>query len=79
MTIDTVQKRILELLERETGSQYTLDQDLMEEGCLSSLELMGLIASVEAEFRVKIPSRDLRFVATAEDLAELVCKKAGLP
>lgn len=78
MNKEAVQEKILELLNRETGNTYTLDQDLMEEGCLSSLELMNLIVGVEAEFQVKIPSRELRVVATAEDLAELVCERVGI-
>lgn len=78
MKKEAIQARILEMLERVTGSAYAPDQDLMEEGGLSSLELMNLIVGVEQEFHVKIPSRKLRLVATAEDLAELVWEKAGL-
>ena len=78
MSKEAVQERILEMLSQATGNTYTLDQDLMEEGCLSSIELMDLIMGVEREFRVKIPSRKLQVVATAEDLVELVCERAGI-
>ncbi|MCI8511928.1 MAG: hypothetical protein HFE83_08030 [Lachnospiraceae bacterium] len=75
MKREAVQDRILEMLEQVTGNPYTLDQDLMEDGSLSSLELMNLIVGVEQEFRVKIPSRKLRFVATAADLVDLICER----
>lgn len=78
MNKKTVQEKILEMLSKATGNTYALDQDLMEEGCLSSIELMELIVGVEQEFRVKIPSRKLRFVVTVEDLVELVCERAGI-
>lgn len=78
MKKEMVQRRILEMLNKITGNAYTLKQDLMEEGSLSSLELMELLVNVEQEFRVKIPTRTLRYVSTAEDLVELICGKAGI-
>ena len=36
---------------------------------------MSLLSALEDEYGVKIPSRDLRFVATVSDLADLVWGK----
>lgn len=77
MNQETIQTRILEMLQKATGETYAPDQDLMGEGCLSSLELMELLVNAEQEFHVKIPTRMLRFVATAADLAQLICEMAG--
>ena len=49
--------------------------DLMDEAGLSSIEVMALLSSLEEAYGIKIPSRELRFVATVEDLAELVWGK----
>lgn len=73
-----VEEKILEMLRKTTGNTYDLEQDLMGEGCLSSIELMELIVDVEQEFKIKIPSRKLRFVVTVEDLVGLVCERAGI-
>ena len=78
MSKETVLNRILEMLNKITDTDYLPYQDLMEEGGLSSLELMELIVGMEQEFHIKIPTRKLRLVATAEDLAGLVCEGEGI-
>ncbi|MCM1134492.1 MAG: acyl carrier protein [Clostridium sp.] len=78
MNKETILRYVLERLHKITDRNYMPDQDLMEEGGLSSLELMELIVNVEQEFQVKIPTRMLRFVETAEDLVKLVCEKKGI-
>lgn len=49
--------------------------DLMEGAGLSSIEVMELFSALEDTYKVKIPSRELRFVATVEDLVDLVWGK----
>lgn len=49
--------------------------DLMDEIGFSSIEVMELVSYVEEDFGVRITSRDLRKVATPEDLAELIAGK----
>ena len=47
----------------------------LEEAGLSSIEVMELFSALEDVYKVKIPARELRFVATVEDLADLVWGK----
>ena len=67
MSKETVLNRILEMLNKITDTDY-----------LPYLELMELIVGMEQEFHIKIPTRKLRLVATAEDLAGLVCEGEGI-
>lgn len=53
----------------------TVDMDLMDEIGFSSIEVMELIAWAEETFGIKISSRDLRLVATPEDLVDMIEKK----
>ena len=70
--LKTVQEAVMQITGREDCSP---EMDLMEEAGLSSIEVMRLLSALEDRFGVKIPSRDLRFVATVEDMADLVLKK----
>ena len=61
MSKETVLNRILEMLNKITDTDYLPYQDLMEEGGLSSLELMELIVGMEPCLLYTSPSpRDTR-------------------
>lgn len=67
-----IMKQIRQMPDR---GDCTADMDLMDEIGFSSIEVMELVAYVEEDFGVHITSRDLRRVATPEDLAELIAGK----
>ncbi len=55
--------------------ELDMDMELIDEIGLSSIDVMDLVSRCEAEFRIKITSRDLRVVYTPGDLADLVEEK----
>ena len=67
-----IMQQIRQMPDRE---ECTGDMDLMDEIGFSSIEVMELVSYVEEDFGVRITSRDLRKVATPEDLAELIAGK----
>lgn len=70
--LENVQNMVGRLSDRE---ECPPDLDLMDEAGLSSIEIMELLCSLEDTYGVKIAPRDLRLVATVEDLAGLVWEK----
>ncbi len=54
---------------------YSSDMDLSDDLGLSSIDIMSLLVACEKKFSVKISARELRGVATPEDLAELIVSK----
>lgn len=70
--LENVQNMVGRLSDRE---ECPPDLDLMDEAGLSSIEIMELLCSLEDTYGVKIAPRDLRLVATVEDLAGLVWGK----
>ena len=70
--LEKVQRMVCQISGREDCPP---EMDLMDEAGLSSIEIMSLLSALEDEYGVKIPSRDLRFVATVSDLADLVWGK----
>lgn len=69
---EKIMKQIRQMPDRE---ECTADMDLMDEIGFSSIEVMELVSYMEEDFGVRITSRDLRKVATPEDLAELIADK----
>lgn len=70
--LESVQKMVGQLSDRE---ECPPDLDLMDEADLSSIEIMELLCRLEDMYGIKIAPRDLRLVATVEDLAGLVWEK----
>jgi acyl carrier protein len=84
-TNDTVAERVAALVRKALDKQsidkpITTDEDLRRSG-LSSLGLVNLMLSVETEFDLKIPERDMtpaNFRSIAR-IAELVCALSPQP
>ena len=68
-----IEDKIMKIILGMPGHEdCTADMDLMDEIGFSSIEVMELVSYVEEVFGVRITSRDLRRIATPEDLAELI-------
>ena len=68
-----IEEKIMKIILGMSGHEVcTADMDLMDEIGFSSIEVMELVSYVEEVFGVRITSRDLRRIATPEDLAELI-------
>ena len=78
MKREDVQSMVLKLVSEVSGlDTCSLEMDLVDEVGLSSIAVMELLSVLEDQYKIKIPARELRFVATIDDLAELVWKKAA--
>lgn len=65
--------KVFTMIRKSIGEEEcSTDMDLMDDIGLSSIDVMDLIAKCEAEFRIKISSRDLRKVYTPGDLIDLI-------
>lgn len=56
-------------------NEYKGDMDLSDELGLSSIDIMSLLTACEKKFSVKIPAKQLRMIATADDLADYIESK----
>ena len=78
MTRESIEKKILQVVCEISGmEECTLEMDLMDEVGMSSIAVMELICALEEEYGVKIPARALRFVATVEDMVDLVVERVS--
>ena len=57
------------------ADEYRGDMDLSDDLGLSSIDIMGLLTACEKKFSVKIPAKQLRMIATADDLADYIESK----
>lgn len=77
MKRENLEEKITFFIERmadmaESELDMDMDMELIDEIGLSSIDVMELVAECEAEFGIKINSRDLRAVYTPGDLVDLV-------
>ena len=82
MERDKIAAILLELLEEETGEEYTdLDdsQQLRDGLNLDSVDMMGLVLRIENHFDIEIASDDLEGIEQVGQLLSLLQAKLGEP
>lgn len=78
MNRDEIQTTVLHLVsEIAEKPDCTPDLDLMDDLGFSSIAVMELISALEEQYSIKIPPRQLRFVATVADLVDLIAEKTA--
>lgn len=78
MKREELQNVVCKLVSEISGlEECAPEMDLMDEAGLSSIAVMELLSVLEDMYKIKIPARELRFVATVEDLVDLVWNKVS--
>ena len=54
------------------AEEITEDSEIMEDLDISSMDVLFLISSMEAEFKCKISEKELRKVVTVGDVAQII-------
>ena len=73
MDSEKILARVIELFSAMTeAEEITADSDLFDDLEVSSMDVLFLISSLEEEFHIKVPEKELRKVATIGDLVEIL-------
>ena len=74
MKYEDVLKRTIELFATmaDTEDEITEDSELIEDLGISSMDILFLISSLEEEFKIKIPEKEIRKMYTIGDVAETI-------
>ena len=73
MTYNEVLERVIAVLSTISEAEaITEDSEIIEDLGISSMDVLFLISSMEAEFKCKISEKDMRNVVTVEDVAQIV-------
>ena len=56
------------------AEEITEESEIMEDLDISSMDVLFLISSMEAEFKCKVPEKELRKVVTVGDVAQIIVK-----
>jgi len=73
MNRDVILNKVIELFSTMTEAEVNEDSEIMEDLDLSSMDVLFLISSLEDEFRIKMPEKEIRKVETVGDIADVVC------
>ena len=73
MSKDEVLERVITLLATMSDvEEIDEDSEIMEDLDLSSMDVLFLVSSIEAEFRIKMPEKEIRRVETVGDIADVI-------
>lgn len=75
MGYDEILKKVIDVLSTVSEAEtITEDSEIMEDLDISSMDVLFLISSMEAEFKCKVPEKELRKVVTVGDVAQIIVK-----
>lgn len=74
MNREAILQRVIALFATmaETENDITAESELIEDLGISSMDVLLLITSLEEEFKIKVPEKVLRNMATIEDVVDTV-------
>lgn len=72
MSRDDILNKVIELFSTMTEAEVMEDSEIMEDLDLSSMDVLFLISSLEDEFQIKMPEKEIRKVETVGDIADVV-------
>lgn len=61
----------------DTDEEITADSELMEDLNISSMDILMLMTSLEEEFKISIPEKEIRKMVTVGDVVEVVSARIG--
>lgn len=68
-----IQERVIEQLSTLTEvDELTLDNELVNDLEISSMDVLFLISSLEEEFKVKVMEKDIRKMVTVGDVVQII-------
>lgn len=78
MNSEKILERVIELFSTMTeADEVTADSEIMEDLEISSMDILFLISSLEEEFKIKVPEKEVRKVVTVGDMADIIEKLLG--
>lgn len=72
MSREAILNKVIELFSTMTEADVMEDSEIMEDLDLSSMDVLFLISSLEDEFQIKIPEKEIRKVETVGDIADVI-------
>lgn len=68
-----IQSKVIEIFSNMTEiEEVTLESELIEDLEISSMDVLFLISSIEEEFKIEIPEKEIRKMVTLEDVVKIV-------
>ena len=68
-----IQERVIEQLSTQTEvDELTLDDELVNDLEISSMDVLFLISSLEEEFHISVPEKAIRQMVTVGDVVQVI-------
>ena len=68
-----IQERVIEQLSTQTEvDELTLDNELVNDLEISSMDVLFLISSLEEEFHISVPEKAIRQMVTVGDVVQVI-------
>ena len=61
----------------DTDDEITAESELMEDLNISSMDILMLMTTLEEEFKITIPEKEIRKMVTVGDVVQVISEKVG--
>ena len=74
MDNNNILQRVIDLFATmaDTEEEITADSELIEDLGISSMDVLFLISSLEEEFKIKVPEKEIRKIVTVGDVVDTI-------
>lgn len=73
-----IMERVIKLFSMMTDAdEITEESEIVEDLEISSMDVLFLISSLEAEFKIKVPEKEVRKMVTVGDVADILERLLG--
>ena len=74
MVNNNILQRVIDLFATmaDTEEEITADSELIEDLGISSMDVLFLISSLEEEFKIKVPEKEIRKIVTVGDVVDTI-------
>lgn len=74
---DILQKVIAVFATMTDAEEISEESELIEDLEISSMDILMLVSSLEAEFKIKVPEKEMRKMVTVGDVADTIERLMG--
>lgn len=72
MSYEAILEKVIALFSTLTDEEVAEDSELLEDLDLNSMDVLMLVTTLEGEFGIRIPEKELRRITTVGDVAALI-------
>ena len=76
MKYEDILQRVIEVFKTMTDVEdITAESEIIDDLEINSMDILMMISSLEAEFKIKVPEKEMRKMAVVGDMADIIARQ----